>query len=245
MPEGPSIVILKDEAQGLVGRRIVAVEGNTRIDKERLVGERVVALRSWGKHFLVELPTFALRIHFLMFGSYRIDDRKDVPPRLGLRFAGGGEFNVYTCSVRFIDEPLDEVYDWSGDVMSDTWDAAAARRKLRAMPDALVCDALLDQNVFAGVGNIIKNEVLFRIRLHPLSPVGALPARKLAQLVDEARRYSFDFLAWKKAFVLRKHWLAHTKRTCPRCAIPFVKAHLGRTQRRSFFCERCQRRYAD
>jgi len=245
MPEGPSIVILKDEAKGLVGRRIVAVEGNTRIDKERLLGQRVVALRSWGKHFLVELPTFALRIHFLMFGSYRIDDRKEVAPRLGLRFAGGGEFNVYTCSVRFIDEPLDEIYDWSGDVMADTWDAAAARRKLRAMPEALACDALLDQNVFAGVGNIIKNEVLFRIRLHPLARIGDLPPRKLAQLVEEARRYSFDFLEWKRAYVLRKHWLAHTKRTCPRCAVPFVKAHLGRTQRRSFFCERCQRRYDD
>ena len=61
----------------VVGRRIVAVEGNTRIEKERLVGERIVALRSWGKHFLVELPTFALRIHFLMFGSYRIDARKE------------------------------------------------------------------------------------------------------------------------------------------------------------------------
>jgi endonuclease VIII len=242
MPEGPSIVILKDEAKRLVGRRIVAVEGNTRIAKERLVGERIVALRSWGKHFLVELPTFALRVHFMMFGSYRIDERKEAEPRLGLRFRDG-ELNLYTCSVRFIDEPLDAVYDWSADVMSDTWDAAAARRKLRAMPDALVCDALLDQNVFAGVGNIIKNEVLFRIRLHPLSTVGALPARKLAQLVAEARAYSFDFLAWKKAFVLRKHWLAHTKRTCPRCAIPFVKAHLGKTHRRSFFCERCQKRH--
>ena len=242
MPEGPSIVILKDEARGLVGKRIVAVEGNTRIEKERLIGERIVALRSWGKHFLIELPGFSLRIHFMMFGSYRIDERKAVPPRLGLRFRQG-EFNVYTCSVRFIDEPLDEIYDWSADVMSDTWDPAAARRKLRAMPETLVCDALLDQNVFAGVGNIIKNEVLFRIRLHPLSKVGALPARKLAQLVDEARRYSFDFLEWKQAYVLRKHWLAHTKRTCPRCRIPFAKAHLGRTQRRSFFCERCQRRY--
>ena len=242
MPEGPSIVLLKDEARSLVGRRTVAVEGNTRIDKERLVGERIVALRSWGKHFLIELPTFALRVHFMMFGSYRIDARKEAEPRLGLRFRKG-EFNLYTCSVRYIDDPLDEVYDWSADVMSDTWDAAAARRKLRALPETLVCDALLDQNVFAGVGNIIKNEVLFRIRLHPLSTVGALPARKLAQLVDEARRYSFDFLEWKRAFVLRKHWLAHTKRTCPRCAIPFVKAHLGTTHRRSFFCERCQKRY--
>jgi endonuclease-8 len=244
VPEGPSIVILREQAQGMVGKRIVAADGNTRIDKERLVGERIVALRSWGKHFLIEMRAFSLRIHLLMFGSYRIDDRKDVPPRLGLRFRNG-EFNVYSCSVRFIEEPLDEVYDWSADVMSEAWDAAAARRKLRAMPETLVCDALLDQNVFAGVGNIIKNEVLFRIRVHPLSRVGALPPRKLAQLVDEARRYSFEFLAWKRAFVLRKHWLAHTKRTCPRCGLALVKAHLGTTDRRSFYCERCQRRYGD
>jgi len=39
MPEGPSIVILKDEARRLIGQRIVAVEGNTTIAKERLVGE--------------------------------------------------------------------------------------------------------------------------------------------------------------------------------------------------------------
>jgi endonuclease-8 len=243
VPEGPSIAILREEAQRFAGKRIVAVAGNTTIAKERLLDQRIVAIRSWGKHFLVELKTFSLRIHFLMFGSWRIDERKDgATPRLSLQFRDG-ELNLYTCSVRFIEEPLDDVYDWSADVLSDAWDAAAARRKLRAMPETLVCDALLDQNIFAGVGNIIKNEVLFRIRLHPLSKVGALPRRKLAQLVDEARRYSFDFLAWKKAFVLRKHWLAHTKRTCPRCAIPLSKAHLGATDRRSFWCARCQRRY--
>ena len=113
------------------------------------------------------------------------------------------------------------------------------------MPDTLVCDALLDQNIFAGVGNIIKNEVLFRIRVHPLSTVGAMPRAKAARArASEARQYSFDFLEWKKAFVLRKHWLAHNKRTCPRCEIPFLKAHLGQDDRRSFLCERCQRRYA-
>jgi endonuclease-8 len=127
--------------------------------------------------------------------------------------------------------------------MSEHWDPQLALKRLRAQPDTLVCDALLDQDLFAGVGNIIKNEVLFRIHVHPLSTVGALPARKLRELVAEARNYSFDFLEWKKAFVLKKHWLAHTKRTCPRCHIPFVKAHLGRTHRRSFFCENCQVRY--
>jgi len=241
MPEGPSIVILKEQASAFQGKRILRVEGNTGIDKERLQGQRIVALRSWGKHFLVELPTFALRVHFMLWGTYRINERKeDRPPRLSLGITRGGELNLYSCSVRFIEEPLDEVYDWRSDVMSDQWDPALARKRLRAQPDMLACDALLDQELFAGVGNIIKNEVLFRIRVHPLSTVGALPARQLQALVREARQYSFDFLEWKKAFVLKKHWLAHTRRICPRCDIPFVKAHLGQSHRRSFFCERCQ-----
>jgi endonuclease-8 len=243
MPEGPSLVILRENAQSFAGKRILKAEGNSKIDKARLMGQRIVALRTWGKHFLIELPGFAVRIHFLMFGSYCINERKDKPVRLGLGFARGKELNFYSCAVRYIEGSLDDEYDWRGDVLSDKWDAAAARRKLRGMPDTLVCDALLDQNVFAGVGNIIKNEVLFRIRVHPLSKLGALPAKKLRELVEQARQYSFEFLEWKKAFVLRKHWLVHTKRICPRCQVPLKKAHLGVTDRRSFFCQRCQIRY--
>jgi endonuclease-8 len=243
MPEGPSIVILREQVADFVGKKILSAEGNTKIDKARLVNQRIVALHSWGKHFLIELPGFALRVHFLLFGTYRINERKDTPPRLSLKFSNG-ELNLYACSVQYIEGDLDDVYDWRADVLAEQWDAAAARKKLRAMPDALVCDALLDQTIFAGVGNIIKNEVLFRIRVHPLSTIGALPASKLRMLVEQARQYSFDFLAWKKAFVLKKHWLVHARRTCPRCNIPLTKAHLGKTNRRSFFCERCQRKYA-
>jgi endonuclease VIII len=245
MPEGPSIKILSEEAAGFAGKTILRVEGNTSADKDRLVGQRIRAVRCWGKHFLLEFEDFSLRIHLLMFGSYRINERKaDAVPRLGLGFADGSEFNFYTCSVRYIEGPLDSAYDWGADVLSDQWDPAAARKRLRAMPHTLVCDALLDQTVFAGVGNIIKNEVLFRIRLHPLSTVGALPAPKLRAMVEQARQYSFDFLEWKKAYVLRQHWLAHTKRICPRCDIPFSKAKLGKTERRSFFCGNCQILYA-
>ena len=240
MPEGPSIVILKEQVTAFTGRTIERVSGNTTIEKERLLQQKVEAFRSWGKHFLVELPDFSLRVHFMLFGSYRINEQKSwAVPRLSLGF-DNGELNLYACSVRFIEEPLDLVYDWWADVMSPHWDAALARKRLRAQPDTLACDALLDQDLFAGVGNIIKNEVLFRIRVHPLSKVGALPAAKLRELVEQARQYSFDFYEWKKQFVLKKHWLAHTKRTCPRCEIPFSKGHLGRTNRRSFWCESCQ-----
>lgn len=245
MPEGPSLVILKEETERFVGQQIVEAGGNTSaIDPVRLVGQRIVSLRTWGKHFLIELPDMAIRIHFLLFGTYRVNEQREgKPPRLYLRTAGGDELNFYACSVREIDRDLDSLYDWSADVMSAAWDPARARKKLRAQPGLLACDALLDQDIFSGVGNIIKNEVLFRIRVHPASTMGALPAPKLRALVEQARQYSFDFLEWKRQYVLKKHWLAHARKTCPRCDIPFTKAHLGRTNRRSFFCERCQKRY--
>jgi endonuclease-8 len=244
MPEGPSIVIMREEAEGFVGRTIAHASGNTKaLDFDALAGQKIVALRSWGKHFLIQMPDLALRIHLLMFGSYRINERKDSEPRLSLGFDDGEEFNFYTCSVKPLPADLDALYDWRGDIMSDLWDPKLALKKLRAAPDMLVCDATLNQDIFAGAGNIFKNEVLFRIRVHPLSTVGALPAAKQRELVEQMRVYAFDFLHWKKAFELKKHWLAHTRKICPRCDIPFHKGHLGKTKRRSFFCTKCQKQY--
>jgi len=243
MPEGPSIRILREEAAPFAGQTILRAQGNAKIDMQRLPGRRIQALRSFGKQFLIELPDqLAVRIHLLMFGSYRINERKDAAPRLSLGF-DDGELNFYSCSVRLLEGDLDELYDWRADVMADSWDPALARSKLRKMPETLVCDALLDQTIFAGVGNIIKNEVLYRTRIHPLSMVGALPMRKLRELVEQARVYAFEFLAWKKAFVLRKQWLVHNRSCCPRHDIPLTRAHFGKINRRSFYCELCQKRY--
>ncbi len=239
MPEGPSIVIFKEAAAKFRGKTVRSSTGNSKLDLSRMEGRRVVAIRSWGKHFLVEFRGFTLRVHMLMFGSYRIDDAKPAPPRVSLTF-DNGVLNVYSSSLKYIDEPLDDVYDWRADVMSPEWDPRLARKKLKTEPSVLVCDALLDQEVFAGVGNIIKNEVLFRIRVHPETRVGDLPPRKLGQLISQARQYSFEFLEWKKQFVLRKHWLVHTKSTCPNCGSPLTRKHLGVRKRRTFFCENCQ-----
>ncbi|HEY3699946.1 MAG TPA: DNA-formamidopyrimidine glycosylase family protein [Spongiibacteraceae bacterium] len=243
MPEGPSIVILREETEHFAGHEILRVEGNSKIDQQRLLGQTVVAVRTWGKHFLIELSQFSVRIHLLLFGSYRINERRDTEPRLSLGF-DNGELNFYSCSVQIIEGPLELRYDWKTDIMSDQWDASLALKKLKVMPNALVCDVVLDQDVFAGAGNIFKNEVLFRIRVHPLSIIGALPATKLRELVAQIRIYAFEFLEWKKAFVLKKHWLAHRQSICPRCEIPLIKTKLGRTNRQSFFCASCQKRYA-
>ena len=103
-------------------------------------------------------------------------------------------------------------YDFSSDVMNIGWDPQKAKAKSKLVSKELVCDALLEQNILSGVGNIIKNEVLYRIRIHPESIIGKLPTRKIKQLIEEARNYSFEFMEWKRRFELKKHWLAHTKK---------------------------------
>ncbi|MHC9085713.1 DNA-formamidopyrimidine glycosylase family protein [Luteimonas sp. RIT-PG2_3] len=242
MPEGPSIVIFREAAAKFRGKTVRTVSGSSKLDLGRMEGRRVVAVRSWGKHFLLAFRGFSLRVHMLMFGTYRIDDRKPARAQMSLRF-DNGELNVYTSSLKYVEGALEDSYDWRADVMDSSWDPALARRKLKAKPDMLVCDALLDQDIFAGVGNIIKNEVLFRIALHPESRVGDLPPRKLGQLIAQASQYSFDFLEWKQQYVLREHWLVHTRRSCPTCGSPLLKRYLGVTHRRTFFCEQCQIRY--
>jgi endonuclease VIII len=244
MPEGPSIVILKEAVQSFAGQKILSAEGSSKkIDFDRLTAARIIGFKSWGKHFLICFKDFTIRIHFLLFGTYRInEERENVVPRLRLKFSKGRVLNFYACSISILDEPLDEVYDWSNDVMNDNWDETKALQKLKKKPNALACDVLLDQQIFSGVGNIIKNEVLFRIRVHPKSKVGKLPLKKAKSIVREAVHYSFQFLEWKKEFTLRKHWLVHAKKMCPRDH-KLIKEYLGVTQRRTFYCKVCQKLY--
>ena len=242
MPEGPSIVILKELVQQFNGQEVLEVSGNTKIDKDRLLNKKVLEFKSWGKHFLIVFEGFALRIHFLLFGTYRINERKETQPRLGLVF-GNGELNMYACGLQVIEGDLDTVYDWAADVMSDLWDPGKAKQKLLKQPKMLACDALLDQDIFAGSGNIIKNEVLFRIHTHPESTIGSMQEIQLDALIKEVRDYSFDFFRWKKAYELKKNWLAHTKRISHRCNLAFAKQKLGKTNRKSFYCESCQKLY--
>jgi len=245
MPEGPSILIAKNTLTAIIkGKLIIHASGNAKIEMALVTKQKVLDVRSWGKHLLICLPTCTIRIHFLMFGSYSIDEqtKKDSSVRLKLELAQHSIY-FYTCSVKLLVEDINSIYDWEADVLNDSWNAKKARFKLKAIPETMICDALLDQQIFSGVGNIIKNEVLYRIKLHPETLLKNTPPRKLTELIKEARNYSFDFLRWKTEFTLRKHWLAHTKKICLRCQVPFIKKYCGLTQRRTFFCNHCQVKY--
>lgn len=175
-----------------------------------------------------------------MFGTYRINERKETTPRLMLKFKGS-EFSFYTCSIKMIEGDPNDDYDWDADIMSDTWDHKKALKKTKALKKVMACDVLLNQEIFAGVGNIIKNEVLFRTKIHPETLVGSLSEKKLNEMVKDARDYSLQFYIWKKAFVLKQNWLIYKKGECPRCKIKTVRTYCGKTDRLTCYCVKCQK----
>lgn len=247
MPEGPSLVMFREDFLPFKGNKILHASGKAKmIDIKKLEGRTIKDIRTFGKHLLFYFgDDLTLRVHFLMFGTYRINEVKENrEPMLHLGFKNEQELNLYTCSVRYIEQPLDEVYDWTADVLNPKWDARQALKKLKAQPeDTMACDVLLDQEIFAGVGNIIKNEVLYLTRIHPESMVSHLPLKKQKELIETAVDYTYDFLKWRRAGTLRSHWQVHQQKLCPIHKTKLCKGHTGLRDRNSFWCEECQKKY--
>jgi endonuclease-8 len=248
--EGPSLYLAAEQLQPFVGRRIERVSGNSKIGIERLAGLTVNEIFAWGKHLVFQFDTFALRVHFMLWGTFAAtvggesvtgDYRRTGPPRLVLDFPNG-EVTIWAASVKFVEDPdAKGAYDFAADVMADQWDARAALKKVRAFPRAEIADVLLDQAIFAGVGNIIKNEVLFRTRVSPFAKIRNIPITKLRAIVADARIFSFRFLELRRIFSLRKNLEVYRRSVCPRCGAKIERRVHGQRARRSFFCRKCQR----
>ncbi len=245
MPEGPSIVILKEAIDSFRGKKILEADGYGKgLAYGRLHGTKLKDIKTFGKHLLLCFPDFTIRIHLLMFGSYRINnDKKDRNPKLRLRFADGQTLSFYACSIVMLTQPLPDLYDWSVDVMNPAFTVKKTIERLSHHPKMTATDALLDQTIFAGSGNIIKNEVLFRVKIHPKSKIGNIPLPVLRKMIKETVHYSFQFKEWREAGTLRKHWLVYTQKICPRDGTKIKKQYLGIASRRTFYCPACQELY--
>ena len=244
MPEGPTIVLMKEDLVKFEGQKVVNTGGNAIPDVSQLVGQKLKEIKLYGKQTYLIFDHCCVRIHLLMFGSYEVDEqtKPEKNLRLGLEFKNGKAF-FYTCSVKLL--PLDflKTIDWEADVMSDIWKPDKARQKLKSNPEMMVCDALMNQDIFSGVGNIIKSEVLFRIGVQPESIVGNIPSAKINDLMKEVRAYSFDFMKWKMQNTLSKHFLAYHQKKCPKCGNAIIDKITGLSKRKSFYCETDQKLY--
>ncbi|MEO5584825.1 MAG: hypothetical protein ABIQ75_05170 [Flavobacteriales bacterium] len=251
--EGPSLFLASEQLQPFIGKRVVDVRGTTKIVKERCEGQVVKAVFNHGKQLFMQFDTFALRTHFMLFGTYEADvEGKQVTgdyvrshlPRLVLTFPNG-ELRLFNCSVRYVESA--DVYkemDHSTDVLSPHWNASKALAALRSRGGEQIGDVLMDQEVFAGVGNIIKNEVLSLVRIRPDALVRNISVAGRKEIISIARSFSKQFLRWRRVFLLKQHLLVHQKENCPHCGGQLVHEKMGQKRRMAHYCPRCQRRTA-
>ncbi|HEU5142792.1 MAG TPA: zinc finger domain-containing protein, partial [Solirubrobacterales bacterium] len=123
------------------------------------------------------------------------------------------------------------------DVLAEDFDLTETVRSLRSSPDRQLGDALLDQSLVAGIGNIFKSEACFAARLDPWRAVGDLDDDELARVVTAAR----DLM--QAAVAEGRHARAVYRRAgrpCPACGGPISSRGQGDANRTTYWCPRCQ-----
>ncbi|XP_068135107.1 endonuclease 8-like 2 isoform X2 [Hyperolius riggenbachi] len=190
-----------------------------------------------------------LHLHFGLYGSVRANefartkqgnkkgDWKDPTPRLTVYFDGGGFLVFYNCRLTWRSCPSVEP---SCDVLSPEFDKEKALSALsQARP---VCLILMDQRHFSGVGNIIKNEILYQARVHPLSLGSLLPVTTRTTLMENAVRFTADWLSsMMRGEAL--HYHIYLKEQCAD-GHPVTKETIGPwrgLKRLTWYCPVCQK----
>ncbi len=243
--EGPSLYLAAEQLQPFVKKVVLEVSGNTKVGKERLLKKKVKEVFSWAKQLIFQFDDFALRIHFLLYGSFEAtiegktvtgDYKRTYAPRLVLVFKNG-EIKMFACSVRIIEDPnYKKHFDFSADIMSKKWNSKAAFEKTKRCQNEEVADVLMDQEIFGGVGNIIKNEVLFTEKVNPKELLKNIPEKKLKAIIKEARKFSLQFYEWRKVFQLKANLKIYRKSFCPVCGGKVKREKTGKRKRISFYC---------
>jgi endonuclease-8 len=238
--EGPSLKAIAEKISCIEGLLIYEVSGNTKAGKERLGGKRVTRIYTVGKRLVIETDHLAVVIHFLMFGSYRLNERREnMAPRLSLSF-NGNELNFYNCSVKILSKSELEELDLRSDILNPEFDREKAMDEIKGYV-GLIADLLLDQAVFGGVGNIIKNEALYGAAIHPESISKNIPDERVMALNEETVRFSREFLDLKRVNKPLKPILhVYRKKICERCGSAIQRKKTGERKRMSFFCPSCQ-----
>jgi endonuclease-8 len=253
MPEGDT---LARTAAGLrphlVGRAVTGARARLpgpRID--RVVGAVVTQVESLGKNLLIRFDNgLEVRTHLRMHGTwhrYRPGERwRRAPGRAALVLEVPG--SVAVC----FDAPVVELFEQRAearhpalgrlgpDLLAEDADLDEALRRLRAPERAAtsITEALLDQRALAGIGNVIRNEVLWEARVSPWARVSDLDDTALRRLVERAH----ELLRLGAATGRRRRTVyRRAGRPCPRCGtIVRVERQALDLPRLTFWCEACQ-----
>lgn len=275
MPEGDTIHRTAARLHAaLAGARLERVESRARrvadLGPDRLVGQTVETVEARGKHLLAWFAPsgLALHSHLGMNGTwhvYRPGQRRRKPPERAVVILGVADA-VAMCVGAPVCELLTSAQvaghprlaalgpDALAPPETGGTDLADARRRLDTRSDWAVGEALLDQRVLAGVGNVFKCEVLFACGVDPWARVADLDgATRDALLATSERLLRANAVpgvvrrtttgavpAAPATTGPRLAVYGRAGQPCPGCHAPVRVARQGDEARVIYWCPRCQ-----
>ncbi len=238
MPEGPSLLHLKNKLLPFKGKVVREAGGYGPMPTEWIKGKKLQDILTWGKHLLFVFPNGTVRVHLMLFGEILINERKKVNRSFFLEF-NKEEINGYVVKAQKLDGKPEEIYDWRVDIMSKTFKPAFVKTLLKSYAEKTIDDVLMNQEVFSGSGNKIRNEALYRAGIHPLSITGKIPAAKITHLIKEVTRYARIFYDELETNGVNKSFSVYQQQYAPDGSEVIMKV-LPRTKRKIFFSEHKQ-----
>ena len=123
------------------------------------------------------------------------------------------------------------------DILAPGFDAAAAAARMRADPGRELGDALLDQALVAGIGNIFKSEACFAAGVDPWRSLGTLGEAELVSVLSAARE---QMLAAVEQGERHRFAIYRRRGPCRRCGTPVRARGQGDAARTTYWCPGCQ-----
>jgi endonuclease VIII len=243
VPEGDSLHRAARRLQVLVGERLEVEAPHPRAAVKglaaRLDGKRLERVEAVGKNLLLRFEGgLVLRSHLRMRGRWRVQRRGATAfgrPWLVLR---GAEVEAVQWNGPVL-ELSDEVVRRLGpDILAVPPDVEAMLARLRVAPASrYVGEALLDQRLVAGIGNMWLAEALWHARLSPWRLLGAVDDAQLREALEHAARLMRRSLEGGRG---TRRAYRRAGRPCPRCGTLVRSRGQGDANRTAYWCPQCQ-----
>ena len=246
MAEGPQVLRRTEWLHRyLAGRKVVrSVSERDDISADQLTGLSVQRVACRGKNIFVEFEGGQILYnHLLMRGNWKkLDGAQLFLPTgawLGLYLGPYTICNIGGQRLKLIDqEQMQEQLESLGpDAMAKPYATDEIRSSL-LQSRLSVSEALLDQSVVAGVGNIAKSEILFVARIDPRVHATELSERQLATLLD-----AIPTVLWN-SYNVGGRWECRVYRkvgdACEQCGTTIRSISLRPSKRATYFCPKCQ-----
>jgi endonuclease VIII len=262
MPEGDTIHRTAAALRrGLLGHALTRVEVPRARSTPPAIGATVVRVEARGKHLLITTSDDrVIHTHQRMTGSwhlYRPGERWRKSPR-SARVVLATSRVTAVCFAAPIVEVLDvaavrrhpTLRALGPDLCDPGADIGEVLRRLDRIlpPERSIGEALLDQRVACGIGNVYRCDVLFLHGLDPATPLGEVPQPvRRALLTDAARLLQANLNGTDRTTVPGAPggslWVhGRGGAPCRRCDTPIEVERLGEQARYVYRCPRCQPR---